>query len=192
MSTISELLDHNRTFVESGAFEPFVTDRFPEKKLLIITCMDTRLTTLLPKALNLRNGDAKIIKNAGALVSHPFGSVMRSVLVAVYNLSVNEIAVIGHHDCGMTGLNSARVLDRARERGITEQTLAMLKNAGIDLDEWLHGFTDVAIGVKQSVNIIRQHPLMPPDVPVHGLIIDPKTGKLDMVVEGYGAAKVAE
>ena len=68
--------------------------------------MDTRLVELLPKAMNLHNGDAKIIKNAGAIVSHPFGSVMRSIIVAVYQLDADEVFVIGHYDCGMTGLNS--------------------------------------------------------------------------------------
>lgn len=62
--------------------------------------MDTRLVELLPHALNLRNGDVKIVKNAGALVSHPFGSIMRSILVAVYELQADEVCVIGHHDCG--------------------------------------------------------------------------------------------
>jgi carbonic anhydrase len=185
MSLISEMLEHNQTFVASGQYESFLTDRYPDKKLVVVTCMDTRLVELLPRALNLRNGDAKVIKNAGAIVSHPFGSVMRSILVAVYNLQANEVAVIGHHDCGMTGLNSAFVLDRARERGVTEQTLAMLKSAGIDLDAWLRGFESSEAGVRQSVAMIRQHPLMPPDVPVHGLVISPETGKVDVVEDGY-------
>ena len=46
--------------------------------------MDTRLTELLPRSMNLRNGDAKIIKSAGAVVTHPFGGIMRSIIIAVY------------------------------------------------------------------------------------------------------------
>ena len=42
--------------------------------------MDTRLMELLPKALNLKNGDAKIVKNAGATIMHPFGSIIRSII----------------------------------------------------------------------------------------------------------------
>ncbi|SIC35439.1 Carbonic anhydrase [Mycobacteroides abscessus subsp. abscessus] len=70
--------------------------------MVILTCMDTRLLELLPKAINVANGDVKIIKNAGALVAHPFGSIMRSILVAVYQLQADEVFVIGHHDCGMS------------------------------------------------------------------------------------------
>src|SRR6185503_10152832 len=132
MSQLSEILDHNRTFVERKEYEPFRTTRFPDKKLVVLSCMDTRLVELLPRAMNLRQGDAKIIKNAGAIVSHPFGSVMRSILVAVYELGAAEVAVVGHYGCGMTGLSCARVLDKARHRGVPEETLTMLKNSGID------------------------------------------------------------
>ena len=42
-----------------------------------------------------------------------------------------------------------------------------------------------AISVKDSVDVIKHHPLFPENVPVHGLVIDPKTGKLDLIVNGY-------
>ena len=185
MSLISEILDHNRSFVAQREYESLLTDRFPSKKLVILTCMDTRLVELLPKAMNLRNGEVKVIKNAGAMVSHPFGSVMRSILVAVYELAAAEIAVVGHHDCGMTRLNCDQLLEKARERGVAGDVLSTLSRAGIDLQHWLAGFDDVRTSVKESVNAIAGHPLLPRDIPVHGLLIDPETGALDMVCDGY-------
>src|SRR4051812_41102043 len=186
MSVISEMLDSNRAFVARREYESLRTDRFPNKKLVVLSCMDTRLTELLPRAMNFGQGDVKLIKNAGAIVSHPFGSVMRSVLVAVYELGAEEVVVVGHHDCGMTGLSCARVLDKAKQRGIPEQTLATLGNSGIDLVKWLTGFERVEDGVRQSVETIRHHPLLPKGVPIHGMLIDPETGKLELVVDGYG------
>ena len=62
--------------------------------------MDTRLTELLPAALGLKNGDAKIIKNAGGLVISAFDSAMRSLIVAIYELGVQEIMVVAHSHCG--------------------------------------------------------------------------------------------
>jgi carbonic anhydrase len=185
MSIWDEILEHNQRFVADRAYEAFRTDRFPDKRILILTCMDTRLVELLPRAMNLRQGDVKIIKNAGAIVSHPFGSVMRSILVAIYELGAAEVAVIGHHECGMTGLSCARVLDKARARGVSESTLETLRRAGIDLEQWLVGFESVEAGVRASVDVIHHHPLLPRDVPVHGLIIDPETGKLDRLIDGY-------
>jgi carbonic anhydrase len=185
MSLISEMLEVNQAFVARRDYERFRTDQFPNKKLVILTCMDTRLVELLPRAMNVANGDVKMIKNAGAIVSHPFGSVMRSILVAVYELGAEEVAVVGHHGCGMTGLSCARVLDKAVARGVSEETLATLSNSGIDLKRWLTGFERVEDGVRQSVEAVRNHPLLPHGVPVHGLIICPETGKLDLLVDGY-------
>ena len=96
--SLGGMLTHNHDFVLHKKFEPYLTDRFPYKKLVVVTCMDTRLVELLPMALDLKNGDAKVIKVAGAIVAHPFGSVMRSILVAVYALGAEHIVVVGHHD----------------------------------------------------------------------------------------------
>ena len=38
--------------------------------------------------------------------------------------------------------------------------------------------------VRHTVGIIRRHPLMPDNVAVHGLVIHPATGKLNLVVDG--------
>ena len=62
----------------------------PDKKLAILTCMDTRLIELLPAALGIKNGDAKIIKNAGGTMVHPYGSVVRSLLVGILELGVQR------------------------------------------------------------------------------------------------------
>lgn len=185
VNLLADILEHNRGFVERREYEQFRTDQFPNKKLVVLTCMDTRLVELLPRAMNLRQGDVKVIKNAGALVTHPFGSVMRSIIVAVYELGAQEIAVVGHHDCGMTGLRADRVLDKARARGVSTDVLKVLGSAGIDLERWLSGFDDVGEGVRQSVRMIREHPLLPGDVLVHGLLIHPETGKLDLLTDGH-------
>ena len=73
---IEEILAYNRRFVEEKAYEKFAASKYPNKKIAILTCMDTRLVELLPAALGLKNGDVKIIKNAGGVVTNPFGSVI--------------------------------------------------------------------------------------------------------------------
>ncbi|GIN92179.1 carbonic anhydrase [Siminovitchia terrae] len=185
MSLLKEILDYNKTFIDEKMYEAYATTKFPDKKLVILTCMDTRLVELLHKAMNMKNGDVKVVKNAGAILTHPFGSIMRSLLIAVYELKADEVYVIGHHDCGMSAIESGQVLEKMQERGITKETLDIIKNSGIDLDEWLTGFDSVEESVEHSVNMIRNHPLMADQVPVHGLVIDPRTGKLDLVVNGY-------
>jgi len=187
MSLLEQMLEHNKAFVESGTYERFRTDRFPDKKLAILACMDARLLELLPNALGLKNGDVKMIKNAGALILHPWGSVMRSLVVAVYELRVSEICVIAHRDCGMSAIDPERVLQEAHKRGISLRTMNTLRVAGIDLDNWLRGFDNVDDSVRKTVEFIRTHPLMPKDVPAHGLVMDPLTGEVSVLVDGYKA-----
>jgi carbonic anhydrase len=188
MSLLNDILTFNEEFVSEKKYEDYITTKFPDKRLVILTCMDTRLVELVTKAINMKNGDVKIVRNAGAVVSHPFGSIMRSLLVAVYQLQADEVLVIGHHDCGMSGMNAEKVKESMKERGITEDTFDTLEYAGVKLDEWLTGFSSVEESVANSVNMIRNHPLMHDEVPVHGLVIDPATGKLDLVASGYELA----
>ena len=186
MKMLEEILDFNEKFVAEKKYEEFTTTKFPNKKMVILTCMDTRLVELLPRALNIRNGDVKIVKNAGALIMHPFGSIMRSLLVAVYQLQAEEVAIIGHYDCGMSGMKSDIMIEAMKKRGVTDDMLGTLNYSGINVEEWLHGFDNVKDSVSHSVEIVKNHPLMPKDVPVHGLVIDPSTGRLDQVIDGYG------
>ena len=181
MTKLNDIIAFNKNFVASRSYEPFVTDRYPDKKIVIVTCMDTRLVELLPKAMNLKNGDAKIIKIAGPVVAAPFGSVMRSILVAIYALGVEEIYVIGHHDCGMTGMDHIKILEKAQAAGIDPAILNTLQHAGVDLKSWLTGFDSPADGVNASVKMIRNHPLIPKSIQIHGLLMHPDTGQLDLL-----------
>jgi carbonic anhydrase len=182
---LNEILSYNEQFVKEKKYKEFETTKFPNKRMVILTCMDTRLLELLPKAINVSNGDVKTIKNAGALIMHPFGSIMRSILVAVYELQAQEVLIIGHYDCGMSGMKADSIIEKMKTKGITEETLQTLSYSGINVSEWLHGFTSVSESVAHSVEVVTKHPLMPKDIPVHGLVIDPQTGKLDLVVNGY-------
>ena len=184
MSKLQEILSYNEKFVENKDYEEYVTTKIPKKKMVILSCMDTRLTELLPKAMNVKNGDAKIIKDAGATVMHPFGGVMRSILVAVYEFGTEDVFVIGHHGCGMSNLDTKSLVNKMVERGIKEETISILNNAGIDVERWLHGFESVEESIKESIKMIKSHPLFPEDIRVHGLIISPETGELEIVVNG--------
>ena len=184
MSKLEEIISYNKDFISNKEYEEYVTSKIPKKKMVILTCMDTRLTELLPKAMNIKNGDAKIIKDAGATVMHPFGGVMRSILVAVYEFGTEDVFVIGHHGCGMSNLDTGSLINKMIDRGIKEETLSTLKNAGINVERWLHGFESVDESIKESVKMIKEHPLFPSGVKVHGLIMCPETGKVEVVVNG--------
>ncbi len=106
---------------------------------------------------------------------------MRSLLVAVYELGVNEIMVIGHTGCGVQGMNAAEMLHLMRERGVSEEHISLMRHCGIDLDSWLHGFEETDAAVAETMDLIRNHPLMAQDVKVGGYIMDSLTGELRVV-----------
>lgn len=184
MSNLNEILEYNQQFVENKEYESYITDKFPGKKMAVVTCMDTRLVELLPRAMNFRNGDVKLIKNAGAVISQPFGSVMRSVMVAIYELQAEEVFIVGHTGCGMAALDSDRVVSSMRERGISDDVISTLENSGIKLKKWLRGFDNEKEGIIGTVNLVKNHPLLPAGIPVHGLLIDSVTGALELVIDG--------
>lgn len=176
---IDQILDFNRNFVASKAYEPFVTDKFPAKRLAVLTCMDTRLTELLPRALGLKNGDAKIINNAGGLILSQTDSAVRSLLVGIYELGVNEVMVVHHSTCGACHMSYADFKPHMLQHGISEAVLSEWEGKGIA--QWLEGFHDTEASVRRTVAAIVDHPLIPKDVVVRGFIIDSVTGALTEV-----------
>ena len=178
MGNIDKVLAFNREFVASKGYEAHLTDKYPDKKLAVVSCMDTRLSVLLQDALGLKNGDAKVIKNAGAVIPTPWDSAMRSLIVAVYELGVEEIMVVAHTTCGACHMSFGHFREEMRRRGIPETAL---QRSDVDLDAWLEGFHDTEASVRRTVAAIVRHPLMPADVAVRGFIIDSATGALEEV-----------
>ncbi|NMM63774.1 carbonic anhydrase [Clostridium sp. P21] len=184
MSRLKQILEYNENFVINNEYEPYVVSKIPKKKMVVLSCMDTRLTELLPRAMDIKNGDAKIIKDAGATVIHPFGGVARSIMVAIYEFGAEDVFIVGHSGCGMSNLDTKSFVDKMINRGIRKDTIDTLNNAGVHVEQWLHGFESVEESIKESVKMIKNHPLIPKDIRVHGLIMDSKTGKIDVVIDG--------
>src|SRR5699024_594453 len=175
------MLDFNKKFVENKGYVPYETDGLPNKRMVVFTCMDTRLVELLEHALDIHAGDVKMLKNAGSVIRKPYDSIVKSILIAIYDLQAEEVAVIGHHNCGMSAVNTDKLKNKMSGEGISDETFHILEHAGINFHDEFHGFDTVEESVQQSVDIIRNHPLLPNYVKVHGLVIDPKTGKVDIV-----------
>ena len=181
MSYIQDFLQYNEAFVNLKLYERYQTSKYPDKSVAIVACMDTRMTELLPAALGIKNGDVKLIKNAGAVIADPFDSTMRSLLIAVYELGVNEIMIVGHYDCGVQHMDGKLMLHHMVERGVDPKELDFLNYCGHNVEEWLTGFSCVHESVEKSVDLVRKHPLMPKDVNVQGFIMDPNTGRVEPV-----------
>lgn len=178
---IDSILIHNQAFVENEEYKRYITDKYPDKKLAIVSCMDTRLTELLGAALGLKNGDAKIIKVAGGEVAHPFGSVMRSLLIAVCELGVEDVMIVAHTHCGAQHMNGPAMIEHMKRLGVSSERIELAHYCGIDFDKWLEGFGDEDEAVLKSVDMVRNHPVMPPHVRVRGFLMDSETGALQEI-----------
>ena len=175
MMILNEILENNKKFVDE--FEGEELSHHPQKKLAILTCMDCRLIDFFEPALGLERGDAKIVRNAGNSIVGE--DAIRSIGAALYNLGAEEVLVVGHTECGMAGAYAEALKEKMLARGIKEEDID-----NYDLAEWIGGFDDEEENVKNVVEKIKNHPLIP-DVPVHGLIIDIVTGELKVLVDGY-------
>lgn len=178
---IDYIMEHNRKFVQDKNYLKYTTSGTPDRNMVIISCMDTRLTTMLPEALGIRNGDVKMIKNAGGIITSPTGGVMRSILVAVYAFDITNVVFIGHDNCGMAKVDNSHLIEKMKKRGISEETFEHLDSLQIDVPKWLSGFEYVEDAISSSVQLVRKHPLISKDVNIYGLVINPETGELRQV-----------
>ncbi len=180
---LDEMMKHNQKFVEEGNYKKFQTSKYPDKKIAILTCMDTRLVELLPAALGIKNGDVKMIKNAGGMITNPFDSAVRSLLIGIIELGVEEVMVIGHTDCGVANVSADMMIEHLLKRGISRHDIDMMRYCGVNFEEWLRGFDSLEGSVQETVDFLRSHPLIPKDVTIRGFVIDTETGKLTPLQE---------
>ena len=188
MIVLEQMLMVNRSFVDYR----MVCDeqigvnvgKLPKRNLAVFTCMDTRLVDFLEPALGLRREDAVVIKNAGNSITGPFEATIRSLVIAIYELGVQEIIVIGHEDCGVAYSSADIVINKMLARGISPDAIKMIKD---ELAIWLDTFHHPHENVRQVVGKIKNNPLIPVDLPVHGLMFEPHTGEVAVLVNGYAA-----
>ena len=177
-----QILTANKNFVANHEVlnsEP--VSKYPQRNLAVLACMDTRLLDFLEPAMGIVRGEAKIIKVAGNTFVGTFDAVIGSLMVAVYELHVEEIIVIGHDECGMMGTSAASLSAKMAERGINATDIKALQPK---LDNWADGFKDVKASVLETVNRLRKNPYLPKDIRISGAIIHPHTGVIDLLDAG--------
>jgi len=186
MSILQDILTANEKFYAAPPVdyteEDLKKSKLPQKQVAILTCMDTRLVNFLEPALGMGRGEVKVIKTAGNSVTGVFDGVIRSLMVCVYELGVKEILVIGHHECGMAKTTSKSLTEAMLSRGVPKEAIHMIAK---ELKEWADEFQHPEQNILDTVEAIRLNPLIPRDVPIHGLIFHPRTGKLDLLDDGY-------
>ena len=176
---IDEILENNRRFVAGKGYEKHITDGKPSGKTLIVTCMDTRLSVMLPEALGIKNGEVKMVKVAGGVILDDYDAVMRSIIVGIYELCIEEIMLIHHTDCGAGKMTGDHMEHLIRERIAADKVEEVEQH--INLKKWLDGFGDTEGSVLATMRRVKNHLLVPDNIIVRGFIIDSTTGELTEV-----------
>src|ERR1700744_1316690 len=149
--------------------------------VIALTCIDPRLNALFPNALALPAEQFIWLRNAGNIITGPLSSTMRSLALACAVKGGREIAIIGHTDCQVAKTTTMGLLDRLKALGVDRSCLPE------NINEFFGIFASERQNVIKGCDFIRNSPLIGPKIPVHGLVIDISTGKLDWVVNGYNA-----
>lgn len=160
MSVIDEVLSANEIYARTHELRK-LTPR-PERKLAILTCMDTRLSI---RTMGLKTGDAHIIRNAGGIVTE---DSLRSLVVSHYLLGTEEIMVINHTDCGLMHASEEDLRNRIQNRTGT----AAVSPA------FFYAFQNIEENVRHQLQKLRTHPWIPEKVAVRGFVYDVSSGLL--------------
>jgi carbonic anhydrase len=150
-----------------------------ELPLVALTCIDPRLNPLMPEVLGIPEEEFIWLRNAGNTVTGPLSSTMRSLALACAIKGGKEIAVIGHTDCQMGKTTTMQLLDLFKAVGVERNLLPD------NINDFFGTFGSERQNVIKACDFIRHSPLIGPKVPVHGVVVDIQTGKLEWVVNGY-------
>lgn len=163
MGVFEEMLAHNRGYAERFDLSHLQTP--PVRKLVILTCMDSRMD--LEQLLGLQVGDAHMIRNAGGLATD---DAIRSLILSTHLLGTRAIAVIQHTDCGLMSITDEQFRWRlSSEMGRDASHLEF------------HAFRDLDGNVREQVRRIRENPFLPRNIDARGFAYEVKTGKLRKV-----------
>ena len=180
MRLIEAIIDANHRALagdqNAGLHPADFTDELP---MMALTCIDVRLNRLLPSVLGVPEDQFIWLRAAGNIITDPNGAMMRSLALGCAVKGGKEIAIIGHTDCKVCTTTAMELLDRLRALGIERHMLPD------NLNEFFGLFASERTNVIKGVGITRQSPLIGPNIPVHGLLVDIETGKLEWLVNGY-------
>jgi len=166
MSVIDEVLVANEIYARTHELRK-LTPR-PERKLAVLTCMDTRLSI---RTLGLKTGDAHIIRNAGGIVTD---DTLRSLVVSHYLLGTEEIMVINHTDCGLMHTGEQDLRNRIQNRTGTAAVAPA----------YFYTFQNIEENVRHQLQKLRSHPWIPETVAVRGFVYDVTSGLLREIKVG--------
>ena len=165
----------------------------PARSFTILTCMDARLDPA--KYAGLSEGDAHVIRNAGGRASD---DAIRSLVISYKLLGTKEFFIIHHTDCGMEFFTN-EVMGDLLSTSLETAALGEIgfydvgAGGGSNEGKYINFLTiaDQTGSVVEDVQRVRNHPLVPKNIPIYGYLYDVKSGKLIEVEQATEAGKAS-
>ena len=180
MRLLESILDANNRAVAGDASAGLHPADFPDAlPIAALTCVDPRLNAYFPNALGLPAEQFIWLRNAGNIITSTLSSTMRSLALSCAVKGAREIVVIGHTDCQICKTTTMALLEKLKALGVDRGRLPE------NINEFFGTFGSERQNVIKACDLIRNSPLIGPAIPVHGLLLDLESGRLDWVVNGY-------
>lgn len=180
MHLFESIIDANHRAVAGDASAGLHPADFADSlPVVALTCVDPRLSAYFPNVLALPAGDFIWLRNAGNLITSTLSSTLRSLALSCAIKGGREIAVIGHTDCQICQTPTLVLLDKLKALGVDRSRLPE------NINDFFGTFGSERQNVINACDLIRSSPLIGPKIPVHGLLLDLETGRLDWLVNGY-------
>ncbi len=175
----NEVMAANRRYAETFGNKAALRSP-PARHFAILTCMDARLDPA--HYAGLAEGDAHVIRNAGGRATD---DAIRSLVISSKLLGTREWFVIHHTNCGMETFTD-EVMRRLLASSLQTATYDGKEwrdpgnGSGSSEGEYIDWLTisDQHDSVVADVRRLRNHPLVPAEIPIYGLIYDVHSGKL--------------
>jgi carbonic anhydrase len=182
MRLLEAIIDANNRAVAGDQDAGLHPSEFGEElPIVALTCIDPRLNPLFPQVLGVLPEQFIWLRNAGNIITGPTSSTMRSLALACAVKGGKEIVIIGHTDCLVGKTTTMQLLERLRAIGVERHALPD------NINEFFGIFSSERQNVIKATDIARHSPLLGPKIPIHGLMVDVQTGKLEWIVNGYQA-----
>ena len=153
--------------------------------VVALTWIDPRLNPLMPEVLGLPEEQFIWLRNAGNIITGSMSSTIRSLALACVVKGGKEIVIIGHTDCRAGQTTVLQLTERFGALGVNRSKLPD------NLVEFFGVFASERQNVMKAVDFVRHSPIIGPKTPVHGLLVDIQSGRLEWLVNGYQALDAA-
>src|SRR5438128_5158444 len=174
MRLLESIIEANQRAVASNAKATLTVSGFADAlPLVALTCIDPRLNRFVPEMLGVSEEQFIWLRNAGNIITGPLSSTMRSLALACAVKGGREIAVIGHTDCQVCQTTVMKLTEGFRALGVDRSKLPE------NLNEYFGLFASERQNVIRGAELVRQSPIIGSNVPVHGLVMDIQTGRLE-------------